>query len=73
MYKEMYIDPASSIKMWGIFRAGGACIKLTRNTELHLSSVCKLCEHTTLQHIALTPAEKIQAEGCFLTTAGWKN
>lgn len=37
---------------------------------LYLSSFCKFCEHTTLQHVALTSAEKLQAEECFLTTAG---
>lgn len=37
---------------------------------LHVSSVCKFCEHTTLQHVALISAEEFQAEECFLTTAG---
>lgn len=42
------------------------------NKTLPLSSICKFWEHTTLQHIALMSAEKLQAEECFLTTAGWK-
>lgn len=42
------------------------------NETLNLSSICKSCEDTTLQHTALMSAEKLQAEEYFLTTAGWK-